>query len=188
MSIYYNPPETPTLRSPLSSEQIRDSFGALDAAFNLLPDPVGGGSQGFAGGLWNESTLHACTLLDCILGTDLNPSKGVVSYLSLSKSTQATAGVGNVMLYRDLDGVTRFMDVATTAFMIDQNQNVVPGNGATELSTASVKGFFYLPSVNGTSVGTPLNVYGGAVPMVYNRATHKIGAFSGTWKYTAALT
>lgn len=179
---YFNSSAIPGFRDTLTSEVIRDQFGALAAAFDLLPPPAGGGSLGFNGGTWIDGLLQACTLVGCNLGASTSPSRGYVSYLGFPRTTTVTLGAGNRGLTRTVAGDLQVQDNATAIFMWDNAGNTVVGDGATELPTSAAAKFLYIPTVNGAPSGSP-TVKTGSVPIVFDRDNEEICVYTGgAWK------
>lgn len=188
MSDYYTPPVTPVLRSDLSSQEIKDSFGALAAAFELLPPPIGGGIQGFTGGQFNTASISGATILSSTLGSNASPCWGTIDYLILHKNNTPVLGAGNRGLANSIAGDITLKDNITTQMMWDTVGNTIPCDPAVATATGATAGFFYIPLSTGTSAGVPTNVYAGAVPLIYNTNTNKLGVYSGgAWKFSGAF-
>lgn len=183
---YYTAPGTPKIRGRLSSEEIRDQWAALESAFSQLPLPLGG-DTGFTGGRWENGAIVGATITGSMVGTQIAPSVGHFTGLYLVGSDTPSTVVGTRAWVANTLGDWKLLKESTTQLLIDTNGNLVVGDGATERSTSSSTGLFFLPTVNGTPTGTP-TAYSAAAAMVYDRAANKIGVFNGTWKFTAALT
>jgi hypothetical protein len=184
---YYTAPGTPGLRDPLSSEAIRDEFTSLQQAFSLLPNPIGGGVQGFNGGVWTNGTLQAAVLQACRLGLNTAPSFGSVSYLTFAPINQPTLGAGNRAWTRKSNGDLAVQDDSSILFMVDNAGNVVVGNGTTALATTATSGFLYVRSGAGAPTGVP-TVYSGAVPLYADTTNNRLYCYmGGAWRL-AALT
>lgn len=68
-----------------------------------------------------------------------------------------------------------------------RDQDFIPRLLGSEMGTASQSGFLHMPTSNGVHTGVPSSIVTGNVPMVYDRASNKIGVYNGGWKWTAAL-
>ena len=184
---YYTAPGTPALRARLSSEQIRDQWSAIEAAFALLPLPVQGGNVGFRDGQWVGGSFTSATVTSSVLGSIVAPNDGYFEKLFMVGSTETSVPPGQRAWVANLAGDWRLLKESAVQLVLDTNGNVVIGDGVNERSTSSSTGLFYLPTVNGVPTGTP-QTYTANAAMVYNRAADKICVFNGTWKFTAALT
>jgi len=183
MSIYYTAPGTPTLRSRLSSEEIRDQFAALEQAFNLLPGALSGGNVGFTGGRWEGGTLQGATVIGSTLGSVVSPNIGYFSNLHLVGSTTVSVGSDRKAFILDTTGSLRYYADSTAYLLIDPSGNVIIGDGTNEKGTTATAGFLYLPTQNGPATGVP-TVYNAAVPAVVDRSNRNLGLYiGGAWAW-----
>ncbi len=188
MSDYYIPPVTPVLRSDLSSQEIKDSFGDLAAAFELLPPPIGGGIQGFEGGQFNTASINGATILSSLLGSNASPCWGTFDYMILHKNNTPLFGAGNRGLANSIAGDITLKDNTTVQFMWDSVGNAIPCDPAVATAAAATAGFFYIPQAAATSTGVPSKIYTGAVPLIWNSNTNKLGVYSGgAWKFSGVF-
>jgi hypothetical protein len=188
MSDWYTAPQTPALRSALSSEQIKQALVDIEAAFDLLPIPAGGGEPGFDGGRWDNGVFYSPQLLSAYLGTNTNPSFGSHSYIVLTRDVRTELAVDNRGFVRNTNGDLWVLDNTTILFMWDEEMNTVVGSGTTELATTATARLLYIPTMNGTASNPPSQIYTGSVPIYYDRAANRIGAYNGAWRFTASLT
>jgi hypothetical protein len=56
-----------------------------------------------------------------------------------------------------------------------------------ELTTNATAGFTFIPTVNGVATGVPANGVTGALAMIFDRASNKLGVFNGSWKWSGAF-
>jgi len=183
---YFTAPGDPTFRGRYASEQIRDGWAALEAAFDMLPPPLSGGQAGFVGGRWEDGEIAAATITGSTVGSLVSPCEVVASELYMAPSDTTSVGDGNRAWVMNASGDLRLLKNATAHMVVDTNGNVIVGDGANEKATNAGTGFLFVPTMNGIPTGTP-TAYTAAAPMVYDRANNKIGVYNGSWKFTAAL-
>jgi hypothetical protein len=196
---WFTPSGDPAVRSGGSSALIRAALAAIGAAFDRLPAPLAGGTQGFTGGVFQGPTINIPSIQGGSIGSGANPVVASVSAIRIGAGTGFAAGdlpveTGTLGAFFRMAGTNRVgyarsnTGTPVTSFFFDDARGLVMGDGANEIATSATAGFLYIPTCNGTPTGAP-TAYTGAVPIVFDRSARKLWVRSaGTWYQTSALT
>ena len=181
---YFDSNDYPQSRQRISSSEVRDILNRVEKAFDQLPQPNEGGTQGFKDGFFFTPTLLGATLRGGDVGSTTEPVDVVASVLSWVESS----GVNEVQSFfsnRGTQGAPIFRwDFITQNVVrmgILNDGDVFVGNGTADLVAAAANGFFHVPGIAAAPSGTPPTITG-SVPIAYNRATNQLVAYNGSWR------
>lgn len=184
---FYNVTGKPTAFAAGRSFDIRTEFGAIQAAFDLLPNALGAGQKGFNGGTWASPTLTSPTITGSGAATFTTATLTGLKFDDNPSNVAAAASTFSVF-HSSADNALEFCYGTSARILnLDIAGNVYLGDGTNALGTTATDGFFYLPRCAGVPTGAATGVGSGCAAVVdtssgSGRLYIRIGS---TWSYVA---
>lgn len=195
---YYAAGSIPPTYGPVTSQELRDEFARIEAAFNRLPEPISSSGGGFTGGSFANANLNNPTISGGSIGFNGSSSIARLRYLEIPESTSvfdldhAETAPSYAKLFlsnaadNDLSINTLVLGYKLGRLGLTEEGDVFAGGDPkAPLATTATKGFLYIPMCAGAPTGTPSLGLTGHVPLVYDSSNNRLYLYDGGWRYAA---
>lgn len=196
---YYAAGSVPPTYGPVTSQELRDEFARIEAAFNRLPDPISSSGGGFSGGSFANATLNNPVISGGSIGFNGAPSVAQLRYLDVAESNNTfdldaagTSSYAYAKLFlssaadNDLSINTLVLGYQLGRLGVTEEGDVFAGgNPKAPIATDATEGFLYIPMCAGTPTGTPSLGLTGHVPLIYDSTNNRLYVYDGGWRYAA---
>ncbi len=131
------------------------------------------------GGVCTITTLASATTGPALTLTEADTIDALVISPTNASFANNAIKVNTTRAANSAFNLVNLQSNGTLMFLVGGDGAVVVGSAA--IATSATTGFLYIPSCNGTPIGTPVS-FTGRVPMVYDTSVNKFYIYNGGWK------